>query len=326
MASIRKRNGKWQAQIRREGYKSISRSFHKRSDAVEWARHKEVQADRRELLPSNHAMTQYSVRDVLERYRKEVTPGKKSHAQETITITFLLKQKFSDLTFDTLNENHMAEFRDMRLKTVKPATVVRELAILQHALEVAIREWGLPIRSNPVKQIKKPRVNNARNRRLSDSEFSLLLKATNSCRNPWIKPMILFAIYSGMRQSEILNMQWDDVDLTKRILHIPISKNGRSRTIPLSNKAAGILKDLPAGKNGKVFDLSASSFRQAWKRIIKRSKIENLRFHDLRHEAISRFFEHGLSIPEVALISGHRDFRMLARYTHLQAEDIARKL
>ena len=93
-------------------YKPVARSFHKRTDAEEWARHKGIQADRRELLPSKDAMSQYRVRDVLERYRKEVTPSKKRHIQENVPITFLLRQKFADLTFDTLNENYIAEFRD----------------------------------------------------------------------------------------------------------------------------------------------------------------------------------------------------------------------
>lgn len=326
MASIRKRNGKWQVQIRRQGYKPIARSFNKRTDAEEWARHKEVQADRRELLPAKDAMAQYRVRDVLERYRKEITPYKKSKVQEDITIQFLLRQRFADLTFDVLNKTHIAEFRDMRLKTVKPATFTREIAVLQHALEIASREWGLPIRGNPVKQIKKPRINNARSRRLSTDEQSKLIEGTKSCLNPWIRPMILFALHTGMRQSEIINLQWQEIDLGKRVLHIPVTKNGHSRTIPLTHEAIATLSTLSNPRSGNVFDLTIGSFRQSWKRLIKRTGIEDLHFHDLRHEAISRFFERGLSVPEVALISGHRDYRMLFRYTHLKAEDVAQKL
>ena len=129
-----------------------------------------------------------------------------------------------------------------------------------------------------------------------------------------------------MRKSEILNMRWEDVSLEKRTLHIPQSKNGHSRTIPLSSGVIVLLKRLKAKGRGVVFPISANAFRLSWDRVLVRAQIKGLHFHDLRHEAISRLFEKGLSIPEVALISSHRDYRMLARYTHLRAEDIVEKL
>ena len=104
-----------------------------------------------------------------------------------------------------------------------------------------------------------------------------------------------------------------------------MTKNGSPRTIPLSAKALEILKATPR-TNERVFPVTGNSIRLAWERLKRRVGIENLRFHDLRHEAISRFFERGLSVPEVALISGHNDLRMLHRYTHLRADDIAKKL
>jgi integrase len=104
-----------------------------------------------------------------------------------------------------------------------------------------------------------------------------------------------------------------------------MSKNGQERTIPLTTGAIGILKDTPRERE-EVFPISANALQLAWGRLRRRVNINNLRFHDLRHEAISRFFEMGLSVPEVALISGHRDVRMLLRYTHLRAADIVKKL
>jgi len=128
-----------------------------------------------------------------------------------------------------------------------------------------------------------------------------------------------------MRRGEIVNASWSDLDWDTGTLNIPVTKNGFSRTIPLTKRALEILQSLPHD-NERIFPITGNAVRLAWQRLKRRVGIENLHFHDLRHEAISRFFEMGLSVPEVALISGHRDYRMLFRYTHLRAEDVAKKL
>ncbi len=121
-------------------------------------------------------------------------------------------------------------------------------------------------------------------------------------------------------------IRWDHINIEARLLEIPITKNGHPRTIPLSPKSIEILERRRADKWDCAFPISTNAVKLAWHRLITRSGIENLHFHDLRHEAIIRFFEKGLTVPEVALISGHRDYRMLFRYTHLRAEDIVAKL
>ncbi len=128
-----------------------------------------------------------------------------------------------------------------------------------------------------------------------------------------------------MRRGEILAVCPEHIDVDKRALLVPGSKNGRARTIPLSIPAIELLSKHRT-TDGRLFPLSANAFRLAWERVKRRAGIEDLHFHDLRHEAISRFFEKGLSVPEVALISGHRDPRMLLRYTHPMSEGILKKL
>ncbi len=145
------------------------------------------------------------------------------------------------------------------------------------------------------------------------------------CRNKLLEPIIQFAIETGMRRGELLNIRWSDVDLDRHTLHIPETKNGHPRTVPLSPEAIQVLGSV-ARDDERVFPTTPNALRLAWKRLTKRAGVNDLHFHDLRHEAISRFFERGLTIPEVALISGHRDFRQLFRYTHLRAEDVAKKL
>src|SRR5262249_4686402 len=151
-------------------------------------------------------------------------------------------------------------------------------------------------------------------RRVADREAALLSSATDRCRNPLIKPLVELAMATGMRRGELLRAQWSDLDWQKRTLHVPQTKNGHPRTIALSGAALEIIDELPKN-NERLFPLSANAVRLAWGRLAKRAGVVDLHFHDLRHEAISRFFEKGLSVPEVALISGHRDVRMLFRYT-----------
>ena len=129
-----------------------------------------------------------------------------------------------------------------------------------------------------------------------------------------------------MRSGELFSIHWANIDLNKRTCHLPITKNGTSRVIPLSNRALETLNGLPRNLSGIVFPLSRVALRGLWSRGCKRVKVGDLRFHDLRHEATSRFFEKGLNVIEVASITGHKDLRMLQRYTHLRAEDLALKL
>ncbi|HQX27851.1 MAG TPA: site-specific integrase [Alphaproteobacteria bacterium] len=192
-----------------------------------------------------------------------------------------------------------------------------------------MREWDLPLRENPLTKLKKLKVNNARSRRMEPEEWEAIKTAAVTCRNPFIMPLIKLAIETAMRRGELLALQWQHIEFETRTAHIPVTKNGYSRTIPLTGEAINILKEIQNMRfnDEEVFPgMSGNAADHAWDRIIERAKIKNLHFHDLRHEAISRFFEKGLSLPEVALISGHRDFRMLFRYTHLKAEDVAQKL
>jgi integrase len=229
------------------------------------------------------------------------------------------------LTAATLTSNAISAYRDQRLLTVKPGTVRRELVILHHLFEVATKEWGVCQGRNPVASITRPIAHDQRDRRLNDDEWARLEVALSRARNPYLGAAAAFALATGMRRGEILALQWPDVNFHTRVATVRLSKNGRSRTVPLSTEALDILQPL-CRTNAKVFGISADALRNGWSRACRSVGIENLRFHDLRHEAISRFFERGLSLAEVCHISGHRDLRMLSRYTHLRATDIAAKL
>lgn len=329
MATFLKRGGKYQVLIRRKGFATSCRTFHTKADAEQWARHMEIKADRGDLPTPVKVLDGYKVRDILKRYRDEVTVKKRSAHTEVYVINAFLRESIANLTMAQITTAHFSTYREKRLKSINPATMNRQLGIIRHAFDVAMREWDIPLRENPLAKLKKLKVNDARTRRLEAREFEAIEKAASHCRNPFIMPLIRLAIETALRRGELLALQWKDIDLEARTAFIPVAKNGHSRTIPLTSEAVRILegiRDMKADRKNVFSGVSGNAADQAWDRIVKRAGIENLRFHDLRHEAISRFFERGLSVPEVALISGHRDFRMLFRYTHLKAEDVAAKL
>ncbi len=213
-----------------------------------------------------------------------------------------------------------------------PGSHRHELTILSQLFEVSRKEWGINVH-NPVRDIKLPTDNGARSRRLrdtqddSDGEETRLFDACRKCRNRYLLPIVRLAIETAMRQREIVAIRWEHVDLKRRTIFLAHTKNGSSRTVPLSTDAVAVLSALPYNVNGQVFPaVTTEAVKQAFIRATRRAGIEDFHFHDLHHEAATRLFERGLNIMEVATITGHKDLRMLRRYTHLKAEDLAKKL
>jgi integrase len=262
---------------------------------------------------------------LLERYAETVTPKKRGAAQEHYKLRVIFNHPVADLSLDRLTAVEIAKYRDDRLAQVAGDTVRRELALVQHCLELARREWGLGLLLNPVRQIKLPTMGRARERRATPGELSQLMQACDGTRRYWLPAMIRLAIETGMRRGELLSLRWTDVDLRSRTAYVGNPKNGHPRTVPLSSGAVQALTQVPRAGD-RLFPVTANAFRLAWERLKRRAGVNGLRFHDLRHEAVSRFFEKGLSMPEVAAISGHRDPRMLMQYAHPKAEAIADKL
>ncbi|MBM6581764.1 site-specific integrase [Microvirga sp. BT689] len=324
MATIRKRGSSWQAQVRREGYPPLSKTFPSKADAAAWARDQERAIDRAELPTTARALKGITVGDLLRRYREAITPTKRGAEPEKYRIKTILAHAVAQVSLNRLSPAAVAQYRDDRLKVVKPGTVRRELAIVQHCFEIAKKEWGLPLLTNPVQQIAMPEAQRSRERRLEEGETNALVSAA-SASNWYLLPFIALAIETGMRRGELLSIRWKDVDLTAPTVRILKTKNGHPRTIPLTPKAIEVLTSLDR-KDERVFPVTPNAVRLAWERLRRRAGLEDLRLHDLRHEAVSRFFEYGLTVPEVALISGHRDPRMLSTYTHLRPEKVAEKL
>lgn len=352
MATFRKRNGLWQVQVRRKGHEPKSKTFAVKADATEWAREIERSLDRQELGPDRKTLKSITLAELVTRYKNEVLPKKRSCRFETTLLDRFLRYSIAAKTLNDLQAKDFAQYRDQRLKEVsrltgRPVTaksIRRELAPLYHMFKVAKVEWHIPC-SNPLEGLYLPAVDNRRERRLRPGEEERLLSEARKLRtldgqpNPYLVPIIVFAIQTAMRQGEILAVEYRDVDFERHLLTIPMSKNGHSRVIPLTDKAMACLMLAFAQPRGiigppsvtpttRAFPVDVEVVKTSWTRICKRAepRIVDLHFHDLRHEAISRLFELGLSIPEVASISGHRTPAMLFRYAHANFDNLRRKL
>lgn len=325
MASIRKRGTGWRVQVRHRGFRPVSATFKLKADALIWAQEQEQGIDCHKVTPSSYQHEMNTVADILRRYGATVSASKRGADREAFKIRVLLRAPFASVPISKLAGSMIAAYRDTRLTVVKPATVRRELALLRHCLEVARCEWGMPMRNNPFSNVKLPSPSNSRDRRL-DLESGEKLRVALQRRGPWyIGPIVHLAIETGMRRGELLALEWANLDLNKRLATLTLTKNGHMRRVPLTTKAVAIIGALPRDGD-RVFPLKGGTVGEAWKRLVRNAGLTGFRFHDLRHEAISRLFEMGLSVPEVALVSGHRDYRMLFRYTHIRPEDVALKL
>lgn len=336
MASISKHRDKYQVRVRRKGFPTISKSFHRHSDAKEWARMMETKADRHELSPDSKALKSIALADLIRRYRDTVLPGKKCCEVETIILNAFLRHPICKKTLNDLTASDFARYRDDRLsgkhgmKAITPKTIKRTLSPVHRMFQVAMSEWDVPLSRNPLADFKMKVTDNKRQRRLLEGELEKLLSAANTNRNPYVVLIVRFALETAMRRGEILALRWRDIDSERYSVTVLESKNGHSRIVPLSSVAIGILKTT-AGMAGDsdgdtVFPVSANAFKLSWVRLVRRAELDDLHFHDLRHEAISRLFELGLTVPEVASVSGHRDMRMLLRYAHANHASIRAKL
>lgn len=331
MATIRQRAGKWQAQIRRQGHTPVSKSFIDKRDAERWARSVERDLDRGEYVPPPKA-DNTTLGAVLKRYAAEVSRTKKSAVTESRRIAKLARDPIAKLLVSKLTAKDLAEFRDRRLKDtrkdgspISSRTAQLDLVTLGYVLEHARREWCLPITAT-VRDVRKPPAGRGRDRRLQGDEEVRLRNALAKCGNLWMMPAFVLSLETAMRRGELLKLRWADVDLHGRTAKLRDPKNGHDRVIPLSSTAVEVLGALPHGISGRVLTITPNALSLNWRRACGRAGVEGLRWHDLRHEATSRLVERGLSPVEVASITGHRDLKMLLRYSHLNAQELARKL
>lgn len=326
MASFRQRNGKWQARVIRDGYPDQTKTFESKADAEKWARALESTIDKGQFVSTSEAH-QTTLRDAIARYLLEVTPTMKGAAPDTIRLKAIMRKPIAKWSLANLSATRMAAYRDERLKEVSSGTVIRELAYLSSIINHARREWGVNV-PNPVQMVRKPQSPQARSRVLTEEEIAKLLLALEPVgrRSHWTKPAVQLALETAMRRGELLSLRWENIDLQGRTAFLPDTKNGDSRTVPLSTAAVQVLQGLPKHISGVVIPVKFFSLDAAFKLARKRAGLEEVRFHDLRRTAITRMAQKLPNVIELAAVSGHKSLMVLKRYYRPAAIDLALKL
>jgi|SRR5579883_2644941 len=330
----------WKALVRKQGWPTVVKTFRTKRDAEDWARRTEDEIVRGVYIDRGSSERMMFV-DAMDRYLREVTPTKKASTQEPERRhAEVLKAHFGKYSLAAINSEIVAAFRDLKLAEGKrPNSVRLYLALLGHLFSVAIREWRLGLAQNPVRNIRKPSPGQGRDRRFAGDEEERLREAIAKHSNPMLSWIFDIAIETGMRSSEITGLRREQVDVKRRIVRLSDTKNDNARTVPLTKRAAELFtaalknptrpKDCRLvffGEPGRDGVRRPYNFNKVWLGIKAKLGVSDLRFHDLRHEAVSRLVEAGLSDQEVAAISGHKSMQMLRRYTHLRAEDLVGKL
>lgn len=332
LATIRERNGSYQAIVRKKGYPPVRKTFTTKLAARSWANQVELDMDRG-TWTQVHELRFTNIGAIVDRYIQEVHPVRPFGKSKMATMR-LTAREFHDIPISDLTPARIMEYAQRRRNHVSRSTINQELTYLAQAVDMARTMWGLQLQENPVRttmrvlsQLGITGSSRKRDRRLRPGEYKRLLQAAG---DHWIADAIKIAVRSGMRQSEIHALKWDDIDWESNTILIrdrkdPRNKQGNNQQIPLFLGVRNVLSRAYRRRmsGDRVFYARQSaSFSDRFALVCKKAGIEDLTFHDLRHEAISRLFERGLSIPQVALVSGHKTWGQLKRYTQLRPSDV----
>jgi integrase len=343
MATIVYREGRpkpWLAQIKRKGHPVYSKAFRLKDTAERWARSEEDRIEAGGLLDFKKYQSTTAAM-LAERYLAEISPKKPTFETEKYVIGSFLKRSMARKSLQQISTQDGASYRDERLnetyregKQIKPSTVRREINILQHIFKVAKTEWGYSDIRNPFEDLVIKGSDIPRVRRVSDEELQRLETAVREkCRGAnkhYAQLAIYLAIQTGMRLQEIFNLRFQDVDMRKRRITIYKSKmdyknKTPGRTIVMPIPAAVIFTavlgehyfPIPTEKyRTTIFPMTKKAFKQTWETVKRIAGVADLTFHDLRHEAGSRFDELELTKGEHDLMMGHKNRDIGTRYTH----------
>jgi integrase len=324
-------NVSYQAKIRKTGHAPMSATFPTRELADAWMMEKELDIYRGKTVVSERG-SKVTLGEIVQRYLAEVTPTHKGAIGERMHMRAIENSSLVRYALVNLKPEHVKAWKESRLKEVSPATVIRQMNLLHAVIEHARKEWGISGGANPVSDVSRPPQPPSRDRRLSHEEKERLIAECRRTRGNYLEDVVLMALETAMRMSEMLDLQWEQVDLQRRTIRLKegTTKNGEGRAVPISSRLREVLERRepnPEYRFGPMFHgVTQNACTRAFQRAAERAGLEDLHFHDLRHEATSRLFEHGLNVMEAASITGHKDLRMLKRYTHLDASKLADKL
>ncbi len=337
MASITRRNGSYRVRIYRKNHNPICKSFSKESDAIQWLKVTQAQLElglyQEPVIQSKSPMT--SFRDAAIHYMKTHSIHKKIVRSETYRLHILIK-RWGDLPIEKVDKLAVLTLRDDLVNMGRSGeTINHYFNTISKLFQMLEGDWDLVI-PNPIKGIKRMPRPIGRTKRVSSKMEEHLLASCLELSMPLLASIIQFAIQTGMRRGELMGLKWADIDLPSRRAYLHTSKNGEPRQVPLTKRAIEVLQSLNKGDEDRVFPMTLNVLRNQYERARAYSKehwIEpginpfiGLRFHDLRHEAISRMSDLGLNVIELSSISGHKTLAMLGRYTHPSHQAIYNKL
>ncbi len=331
MATIRERKtGKgetrFQVVVRLKGFPAQTATFNRKTDAKKWAQHTEAAIREGRHFKTSEAKKR-TLGELIDRYIRDILPAKTKSALKQAKQLEWWKDEIGYLSLADVTPPQISEMRDKLLQTRKPATVVRYMAALSHAFTVAVNEWEW-LEDNPMRKVRRPKEPRGRVRFLDDAERAVLLKACQASACVHLYPVVVLALSTGMRQAEIMNLKWMDIDLNRGYMILHETKNGERRSVPLVGHAFEVIKALSKVRRIDTPLLFASErnscvpidIRTPWGKVLKAAKINDFRFHDLRHTAASYLAMNGASLAEIAEILGHKTLQMVKRYAHLSEQ------
>jgi len=329
MPKPRKIGDKWRMEVRRKGV-YVSENFRTRAEAVRWGLEQEAAIDD----GSAGRVPRKTLREAFERYAKDETPKKRGWRSEGIRIAkFIATLPFIDKFMTDVTSDDWAAWRDALAKgsatrkPLMPGTVIRDFNIIRALYSIALDEWGW-VKSNPLKKVKNPPKPRGRTRLMSAAEIQALCAAFGytegkpTTKTQRVAVGLLFALETGMRAGEVFGLKPGDV--VGRVAHLPLTKNGDPRDVPLSTRAVELI-GLAAGEE-TVFGVSAKS-ADALFRKYRPAHLAGIHFHDARHTAATRLASSGRLTPfELCRMFGWTDLKMAMVYFNATAASIADKL
>jgi integrase len=340
MATIVKRTGRsgnttWQAQVRKKGYPRKTKTFDRKSDAVNWSRMIEREMDAGTWRNINGA-DRLKLEDALERYLTEVSVRKRPRTAERDHLSAMyLKQSLGQFHLSELTADKIAAYRDKRLKAVSAHSVRIEIALLSNLINIARKEWNIGNLDNPVRFVKRPQIPEGRCPVLTEAQIQRLVIECKNSKSRYLYPFVLLALHTGCRSMEIRSLRWSQVDLEGGSISLigQTTKTHRSRIIPLTPAATAALDALNEKKDAAalVFPSNADpkqprDMHIAFDRAVKRAELTDmpgagkLRIHDLRHLCGSFLLMKGVDLETVRDILGHRDLSTTQKYLHVVNE------
>jgi integrase len=322
MATIRLKGGKWRVEVRRKGVRE-SGSFDTKIEAQAWA------VEREQRIGKGAVVTGKTLGMAFDKYAAEVSVHKKGERWELVRLnkikrSWIANEQLADLMAEDLS-------KWAKEQKISGSSVRRELGLIAAVLKTARTEWKW-MQHDIMRDVWKPKEARARDRRISDGEIKLVLDTLGFAEKGFVVSQrqkiavaFLLAIETAMRQGEMWALDWKDVSIEKQVAVVLDSKNGDRRRVPLSKRAVELLKKLEPKESGMVIGTPQESSGVIFRRIVKMAGIDNLTFHDTRHEAITRLAKK-LPMLDLARMVGHRDPRSLMVYYNETAEEIAKRL